>query len=95
MSEKVKEQLIINKILREMYNEKRKKDFINIDTDDLVNELCDRVKSEVFIYCQWCSDEDANPYFLLTDNFKLLCKEPFCEKHTSLFIQENPSFISK
>jgi hypothetical protein len=79
------EEIKINRILRDMAREKIEKELQNINTDDLIEELQNRLKTSIYAFCELCNIEGEDfCHFLLIEHSEIDSESGtlFCKKHT-------------
>ena len=79
------EEIKINRILREMAREKIEKELQNINTDDLIEVLENRIKTSLYVFCELCNIEGEEfCHFLLIGHSEMDAESGtlFCKKHT-------------
>ena len=78
---------IMRNVCEEIQKEKRIEKFKNIDTIDIIQELSERINSNLYVLCPICEEENKkgfDKYFGLENNFHMRCDYPLCKKHIHL-----------
>ncbi len=78
---------IMSKVCNEILKDKRTEKFKNIDTIDIIQELSERINSNLYVLCPICEEENKkgfDKYFGLENNFQMRCDYPLCKKHIHL-----------